>query len=151
MSTNKCEDNVSAKLSRLEKKVEDNLNHIKREVDDLYETVYKGNGHPSLVTRVNSVEGKLRGLREQFDEKINHLSREHSLKFDSLHQKLENKFGRLEGWIETKFTGIERLMQANAEEEKIDRAGSWQMKAAIIAACTAAIGGIITLALNIIK
>ena len=151
MSTNKCEDNTSAKLSRLEKKVEDSLNHIKREVDDLYETVYKGNGHPSLVTRVNSVEGKLRGLREQFDEKINHLSREHSLKFDSLHQKLENKFGRLEGWIETKFTGIERLLQANAEEEKIDRAGSWQMKAAIIAACTAAVGGIITLVMNIMK
>ena len=79
MSTNKCEDETSAKLSRLEKSVEETLDHIKREVDDLYETVYKGNGHPSLVTRVNSVEGKLRGLREQMDEKIEQLSREHSL------------------------------------------------------------------------
>ena len=151
MSTNKCEDTTSAKLSRLEKKIEEQLNHIKREVDDLYETVYKGNGQPALVTRVNSVEGKLRGLREQMDEKIEHLSRENTLKFDSIHQKLENKFGRLEGWIETKFTGIERLMQLHAESEKIDRAGSWQMKAAIIAAVCAGAGGIITVAMNIIN
>ena len=42
---------------------------MKLEVDDLYETVYKGNGKPSLVTRVNSVEGKLRGMREQMEER----------------------------------------------------------------------------------
>lgn len=151
MSTNKCEDDTSAKLSRLEKKVEEDLNYMKKEVDDLYETVYKGNGHPSLVTRVNSVEGKLRGLREQMDEKIEHLSREHSLKFDSIHQKLENKFGRLEGWIETKFSGIEIMMRQHAEADKIDRAGSWQMKAAIIAASAAAIGGVITLIINMLN
>lgn len=151
MSTSKCEDDPSAKLSRLEKKIEEDLNHIKREVDDLYETVYKGNGHPSLVTRVNSVEGKLRGLREQMDEKIEHLSREHSLKFDSIHQKLENKFGRLEGWIETKFTGIETMMRQQIDTNKIDRAGSWQVRAAIFAACAAALGGAVTLVVQLLK
>lgn len=147
MSTNECDD-TPAKLTRLEKKIESQLDTIKQEVDDLYETVYKGNGHPSLVTRVNSVEGQLRGLREQMDEKIEHLSREHTLKIDGIHQKLENKFGRLEGWIETKFNGIEHMMARQREDNRIDRAGSWQVKATVTAAAIAAVGGIITLFLN---
>ena len=147
MSTNECDD-TSAKLSRLEKEVGQQLKHIKHEVDDLYQTVYKGNGQPSLVTRVSSVEGKLRGLRETMDEKIEYLSKEQSLKIDSIHQKLENKFGRLEGWIETKFAGIENMMRRSVEESKIDRAGSWQVKATVMAASIAAVGGLITLIIN---
>lgn len=141
MSTERDDD--CRDLSKLEKRIEDELDKIRKEVDDLYETVYKGNGHPSLVTRVNSVEGKLRGLREQMDEKISHLSREHSLKFESIHQKLESKFGRLEGWIDTKFSSMESMMRTVAEQNKIDRTGSWQMKTAIIGGVVAIVGSII--------
>lgn len=130
-------ENTSTQLDRLEQKLINELTTIKREVDDLYETVYKGNGSPSLVTRVNSVEGKLRGLREQMDEKIAHLSKENSLKFDSLHQKLESKFGRLEGWIETRLGSLEQIMRTSTEVEKIDRTGGWQLKVALIAAASA--------------
>jgi hypothetical protein len=133
----------SRDLTKLEKRIEDELDKIRKEVDDLYETVYKGNGHPSLVTRVNSVEGKLRGLREQMDEKISHLSREHSLKFESIHQKLESKFGRLEGWIDTKFNSMESMMRSLSEQNKIDRTGGWQMKTAIIGGIVALVGSII--------
>lgn len=139
MSTdNKDKDCVD--VEKLERQLNSELDKIRKEVDDLYETVYKGNGHPSLVTRVNSVEGKLRGLREQMDEKISHLSREHALKFDSIHQKLESKFGRLEGWIETKFSIMENMMREITEHSKIDRRGGWQLKVAIITATTALIG-----------
>jgi hypothetical protein len=141
MSTERDDD--CRDLSKLEKRIEDELDKVRKEVDDLYETVYKGNGHPSLVTRVNSVEGKLRGLREQMDEKISHLSREHSLKFESIHQKLESKFGRLEGWIDTKFSSMESMMRTVAEQNKIDRTGSWQMKTAIIGGVVAIVGSII--------
>ena len=141
MSTDKDKDCVDN--SKLEKRINAELDKIRKEVDDLYETVYKGNGHPSLVTRVNSVEGKLRGLREQMDEKISHESREHSLKFDSIHQKLESKFGRLEGWIETKFSSMESMMRQNIEQGKIDRTGGWQFKAAITTAAAAIIGSVI--------
>lgn len=130
-------------LTKLEKRIEDELDKIRKEVDDLYETVYKGNGHPSLVTRVNSVEGKLRGLREQMDEKISHLSRENTLKFDSIHQKLESKFGRLEGWIETKFNSMETMLQTAVARQHIDQKGSWQMKTAVIGGVVAIAGSII--------
>ena len=141
MSTEKRED--CRDLSKLEKRIEDELDKIRKEVDDLYETVYKGNGHPSLVTRVNSVEGKLRGLREQMDEKISHLSRENTLKFDSIHQKLESKFGRLEGWIESRFDSIESMMRTVTDQNKIDRTGGWQLKTAVIGGALAIFGTVI--------
>lgn len=142
MSTENKDDNC-VDLHKVEKRIDFELDKIRKEVDDLYETVYKGNGSPSLVTRVNSVEGKLRGLREQMDEKISHLSREHALKFDSIHQKLESKFGRLEGWIETKFSIMETMMREISEHSKIDRRGGWQLKVAIITAATAIVGTLI--------
>jgi len=132
-----------ADINKLEEKIEGDLDKIRKEVDDLYETVYKGNGHPSLVTRVNSVEGKLRGLREQMDEKISHLSKENNLRFDSIHQKLESKFGRLEGWIETKFNAMDSLMRTMAEQERIDRTGSWQLRAAVIGGVSALVAAIL--------
>jgi len=136
--------NTSTQLDRLEQKLINELTTIKREVDDLYETVYKGNGSPSLVTRVNSVEGKLRGLREQMDEKIAHLSKENSLKFDSLHQKLESKFGRLEGWIETRLSSLEQIMRADVETRKIDQTGGWQLKVALVTAAAAVTAALVT-------
>jgi fructose-1,6-bisphosphatase len=136
------------RLEVIEKTLLNELDTIKREIDDLYETVYKGNGKPSLVTRVSGVESKLRGLREQMDEKIAHLSRENSLKFDSLHQKIESKFGRLEGWIDTKFTGVENLMKSMAEVDKVSRSGQWQLKAAAITGVMALVGTLIAYFVN---
>lgn len=133
-------EDLEDKLSRLEDNISEQLSKITHEVDDLYKTVYKGNGVPSLMTRVSSVEDKLRGLREKMDDKISHMASENNMRFDALNQKIESKFGRLEGWIETKFSGIERNLTTLIETKKIDRSGSWQLKAAGITAITALIG-----------
>lgn len=133
------------KLARLERILEGELSKIKNEVDDLYNTVYKGNGSPSLVTRVNGLENKLRGLRETLDDKITHINTENELRFDSIHQKLESKFGRLEGWIDTKFKSLEHAVGVYRERDKIDRSGSWQLRAAVITAIAAIIGTILAL------
>lgn len=124
-------------LDRYESKFRSEIEVIKKEVDDLYSTVYKGNGSPSLVTRMSSVEGKLRGLREQMDEKIAHLSKENALKFDSVHQKLESKFGRLEGWIETKINSLHDVIKTSADNNIADKTGQWQVRVALIAALAA--------------
>ena len=140
--------NISEQMEQLEQKLSDDLNTVKHEVDDLYKTVYKGNGMPSLMTRVSVVEGKLRGLREQMDEKINHLSKESNLRFDSLHQKLESKFGRLEGWIEIRTSSIEKLMKEENNRDRIDQAGGWQLKVAILTAVTAIIISLVSNYMN---
>jgi phosphomannomutase len=136
-------DESVTRINDIEKKLFNELNNVKKEVDDLYQTVYKGNGTPSLVTRVNSVEGKLRGLREQMDEKITHLSKENSLKFDSIHQKLESKFGRLEGWIETRFSGMEVLIRSMSEKDTLNMTETWKYRTALITAVAAILSTLI--------
>ena len=130
------------------KTIETEIRKLKNELDDLSETVYKGNGKPSLVTRVNSVEGKLSGLRDTMEDKLTHVTTEHTLRFEQLHQKLENKFGRLEGWIETKMEGIESLLTTVLDERKINKTGAWQLRAAVIGAIAGLIGIIITILLK---
>ena len=126
----------------IEERLEGELHKIRREVDDLYETVYKGNGVPSLVTRANNMESKLSGLREIMNDKISHISSENALRFESINQKIDSKLTRLEGWIETKLSSVEMILHGLSEAKKIDRTGGWQLKAALITA-TVAIAGIV--------
>lgn len=137
-------DDEKSKLNRLEKQISSEIQSIKQEVDDLYRTVYKGNGHPSLVTRVSDIEGKLRGLRENMDEKISHLNRETTLKIDGIHQKLESKFGRLEGYMETKFSALENTIRLVTDNKRITMTGGWQLKAAMVTAFAAIMAAILT-------
>ncbi len=118
---------------------------VRKEVDDLYKTIYKGNGSPSLVTRVNDVEGKLRGLREQIKEKFDHISSQHQLKFDLLNDKLESKFGRLEGWIETRFNNVEEYLNNTHDLIKQNQSGSWKLTAAIITAISGIVSSVLYL------
>ena len=131
----------------IEERLEGELSKIRREVDDLYETVYKGNGVPSLVTRANNMESKLSGLREIMNDKINHISSENALRFESINDKIDSKFTRLEGWIETKLSSVEMILHSLSEAKKIDRTGGWQLKAALITA-TVAIAGIVASVLS---
>lgn len=129
----------------LQQRLDIELRKMKNEVDDLYETVYKGNGRPSLVTRVNSIEGELRGLRDTMEQKVEHLSTEYGLRFEQLHQKIENKFGRLEGLMDSRFEGIDTLLNSLIDTRKAKITGSWQLKAAVITACAALIGAVLTI------
>ena len=126
----------------IEDRLEGELRKIRHEVDDLYETVYKGNNVPSLVTRATNMENKLSGLREIMNDKINHISSENALRFESINQKIDSKFTRLEGWIETKLSSVEMILHSLSEAKRIDRTGGWQLKAALITA-TVAIAGIV--------
>lgn len=130
------------------KSISEEISKMKHEIDDLYETIYKGNGKPSLVTRTNNMEAKLSGLRESMEDKISHISSENALRFESINQKIDSKFTRLESWIDQKMNGVETLLRNIENVKKIDRTGSWQMKAALITAAAAIMGLIIS---NIFK
>lgn len=138
MSEQRSSDNQSA--CNIEERLEGELRKIRHEVDDLYETVYKGNGVPSLVTRANNMESKLSGLREIMNDKISHISSENALRFESINQKIDSKFTRLEGWIETKISGVEVILHSLSADKKIDRSGGWQLKAALVTAAVAVAG-----------
>ena len=139
-------------ISELEEKISSQLGTLKTEVDDLYKTVYKGNGSPSLVTQANELQGKLQGLKESVNNKLEAMSRENALKFDSLHQKLENKFGKYEGYVDGKFAHLEGLLKLRIEdartEEAVSKHGVWAMRAALVTAAIATITSIIMVTLN---
>lgn len=141
MSANRSSENCN----NIEQRIENELRKIRHEVDDLYETVYKGNGTPSLVTRTNSLESKLHGLRELMNDKITHISSENALRFESINQKIDSKFARLEGWIDTKLGNVESMIMNIQSNKKIDRTGGWQLKTALITAGVALVGMVVTL------
>jgi len=139
-------------ISELEDKLSTQLGTLKHEIDDLYKTVYKGNGSPSLVTQTNALQGKLQGLKESVNNKLESMSTENALKFDSLHQKLENKFGKYEGYVDGKFAHLEGLLKLRIEDDRVDRAtakhGVWAMRAALLTAGVAVITSIVVVTLN---
>ena len=129
---------------------------IKKEIDDLYKTVYKGNGTPSLVTKANSAEQQINQIKENIDDKFAAAHQENSLRFNSLDEKLESKFGRLEGWFESQFkpfehdirstnTLIKDLKDDVDDYRKGEQSGRWHMRAAAMTA----IAGVITAAVAI--
>lgn len=129
---------------------------IKKELDGLYQTVYKGNGTPSLVTKANSAEQQINQIRENIDDKFAAAHKENSLRFNSLDDKLESKFGRLEGWFESQFKSFEHdIRSTNSmikdlkddvdDYRKGEQSGRWHMRAAAMTA----IAGIITAAVAI--
>lgn len=129
---------------------------IKKEIDDLYKTVYKGNGTPSLVTKANSAEQQINQIRENIDDKFAAAHQENSLRFNSIEDKLESKFGRLEGWFASQFKSFEHDIKASNqlirdmkddvdEYRKGEQSGKWQLRAAAITA----LAGIITAAVAI--
>ena len=137
----------------VDRKIKEELETIRSEVNDLYTTVYKGNGTPSLVTRMQSVEGRITGLKSRMEERLDHINKENNLRFESIHDKLENKFGRLEGCIETRFEDLvkdlaqvsktmQSLTERVYEDKNVDRAGRWQVRAAIITAAVSLIAGL---------
>ena len=146
-------------ISELDEKISTKLEILKSEVDDLYKTVYKGNGKPSLLTQVSATEGKLKGFRERFErdlskhetyinDKLEAMSKETTLKFDSLHQKIENKFGKYEGWAEGKFNNLENLIKLDLSNKQTDRAGNWSVRAALISGIIAIVTVATTLIFN---
>jgi hypothetical protein len=139
-------------IKQLEDKIISRLSTLKSEVDDLYQTVYKGNGTPSLVTQANELQGKLKGLKESVNSKLEAMSTENTLKFDSLHQKLENKFGKYEGYVSGKFAHLEGLLKLRIEDDRAERISSkqgvWAMRAALVTSVIAVITAIVTVMLN---
>lgn len=142
----------SIKISKEVSKIQHDLTTIKNELDDLYKTVYKGNGHPSLVTQAISMEGKLRGFKEAVEDKFEFLKNENKLKFDSLHTKIENKFGKHEGYVDSKFAHLENLLKMRIDDDRLEkqaaRSGKWAIRASVTAAVIAAITSIVLVIIN---
>ena len=129
---------------------------IKKELDGLYKTVYKGNGSPSLMNQIATIDIKQQDLVENINKQFQSMSREQELKFDRVNEKLDSNFGRLEAWMQGQGRDTEKDINHLAQSirdlgkeiddyKKAEQTGKWQVKASALTA----LAGILTAAIAI--
>ena len=129
---------------------------IKKELDGLYKTVYKGNGSPSLMNQIATIDVKQHDLIENINKQFQSMSREQELKFERVNEKLDSNFGRLEAWMQGQGRDTDKDISHVAQSirdlgkeiddyKKAEQTGKWQVKASALTA----LAGIMTAAVAI--
>lgn len=101
---------------------------LKSDVEHLYKTVYQGNGKPSILNQITSIEHRLTSLEDKLDASFKSMENEMSLKFDSITDIVNERFTHISYQITREF-----------ETEKVTLAGKHQLKAGLITAIIATI------------
>jgi len=104
------------------------LANLRDEVEHLYKTVYQGNGKPSIVNQITSIDHRLTSLEEKLDTSFKTMETEMSLKFDNITEIVNERFNHISYQISREF-----------ETEKVHTAGKHQLKASLIAAVIATV------------
>jgi len=107
---------------------------LKSDVEHLYKTVYQGNGKPSILNQITSIEHRLDSLEEKLDSSFKTMETEMGLKFDSITDIVNERFNHISYQISHEF-----------ERTKIDEAGKNHMKTGLITATIATFTTIIAL------
>lgn len=140
----------------VERVIKTELVDIKKELDGLYQTVYTGNGKPSLLSQITSISTKQQDFVETINNKFDSIVREQDLKFERVHEKLDSSFGRLEAWMQGQARDTDKDINNLAQSirdlskeiddyKRAETAGKWQVKASALTA----LAGIITAAVAI--
>ena len=135
----------------VERVIKTELVDLKKDIDGLYKTVYTGNGEPSLLSQVSNIHTKQQDFMEVINNKFEASAREQDLKFERVHEKLDNNFGRLEAWMQGQgrdtdkdianlSQNIRDLSKEIDDYKRAETAGKWQVKASALTA----LAGIIT-------
>jgi len=104
------------------------LSKLKSDVEHLYKTVYQGNGKPSVINQITSIEHRLEALEEKLDSSFKSMDTEMSLKFDNITDIVNERFKSISYQISHEF-----------EHNKIDETGRHQLKAGLITAVIATV------------
>lgn len=140
----------------VERVLKTELVDMKRELDTLYKTVYQGNGHPSLVSQISTLDTKHQDLAKNIADQFKSMAREQNLKFERVNEKLDSNFGRLEAWMQGQGRDTDKdvnhlaqmirdLSKEIDDYKRAETAGKWQVKASALTA----LAGIITAAVAI--
>lgn len=113
------------------------INKLKTDVEHLYKTVYQGNGRPSILNQITSIEHRLDSLEEKLDSNFKAMETEMGLKFDNITEVVNERFTHISYQISHEF-----------ERTKISEAGKQQLKAGIITAIIATATTFIALFIN---
>lgn len=107
--------------------IKQDVDRVQSEVNELYKTVYKGNGSPSLVSQTLKLE-----------EKISHVE-------TNLNHKLDN----ITAIVNEKFLNLSNQISSEFQHKKMKVEGSWKIKVAIISSIFALVTSILPTLLNL--
>jgi hypothetical protein len=113
------------------------ITKIKSDLEHLYKTVYQGNGKPSILNQITSIEHRLDSLEDKLDTSFKSMESEMSLKFDSITDIVNERFNHISYQISHEF-----------EHTKLSEVGKHQLKAGLVTAIIATITTFIALVIN---
>jgi hypothetical protein len=104
------------------------ITKLRSEVDHLYKTVYQGNGKPSIVNQITSIEHRLDSLEEKLESNFKAMDTEMGLKFDRITDVVNERFSHISYQITNEF-----------ESKKTHASGKYQFKTSVTTAAIATI------------
>lgn len=104
------------------------INKLKSDIEHLYKTVYQGNGKPSILNQITSIEHRLDSLEEKLETNFKTMETEMSLKFDNITEIVNERFNHISYQISREF-----------ENKKVNVAGMHQLKAGLVTATIATV------------
>lgn len=104
------------------------ITKLRSEMDHLYKTVYQGNGKPSIVNQITSIEHRLDSLEEKLDSSFKAMDTEMGLKFDRITDVVNERFSHISYQITNEF-----------EAKKTHASGRYQFKTSVTTAAIATI------------
>lgn len=114
-----------------------NIKKLQEEVDHVVKTVYHGNGKPSVLTQLSSLDERMKNLDDSFNTKINNLEKEMELKFSHIAEVLNEKFNNISAQITREF-----------ENKKTEHTGVWNFKTAVTTTALASITSVFVILLS---
>jgi enoyl-[acyl-carrier-protein] reductase (NADH) len=129
------------------------IRQIKADVNTIFKTVYQGNGKPSIVTQLSSLETRLTTEYDSIKNQLSELSQDikmrivdsiniandrcksteenYDLKLKNLNNEIELKFKNITDIVNEKFNSISYQIKQEFDKRKIDAAGVWNFKVAL--------------------
>ena len=129
-------DNIQGSIDPLR----NDIRRIEMEVNELYKTVYKGNGTPSLISQALSLEGRIKGVENNLNQKL-----------DSMHKEMNLQLINITSVVNEKFTNLSHQITSEFEQKKIKMEGSWKIKVAIISSVCALLASFLPAVLNFLS
>jgi len=155
---------MSMKKNRKSSKINNQsgvIKQIKADVNDIYKTVYQGNGKPSIITQLSSLETRLTTEYDSIKNQLSELSQDiklrivdsiniandrcrsseenYHLKLKNLNNEIELKFKNITDVVNEKFNSISYQIKQEFDKRKIDSAGLWNFKVALTTSLLASI------------
>jgi len=109
---------------------------LEANMEEVFKTLYQGNGKPSIITQLSELTGKMKANHEQIETKIHHVDE----KIDSLEKEIELKFKNVTDVVTEKFNNITVQITGEFGRKRAESSNLWNFKTAvttaILASCT---------------